>query len=71
MLGINLTQLGVKIAYQRFAKDVWFPVTCGGELKLRVLFMYARTIAFSARNSDFRKTDVPTSVEFGSTSAEQ
>ena len=31
MLGINLTQLGVKIAYQRFAKDVWFPVTCGGD----------------------------------------
>ncbi|MES1261784.1 MAG: hypothetical protein ABUS49_08610 [Acidobacteriota bacterium] len=64
MLGINLTQLGVKITYQRFARDVWFPVSCGGELKLRVLFLYARTIAFRARNSDFRKADVQTSIEF-------
>jgi hypothetical protein len=64
LLGINVTNLGVKIAYQRFEKGVWFPVSGGGELKLRVLFMYARTIAFSAKNSDFRKADVQSSVEF-------
>jgi hypothetical protein len=43
--------------YKRFDKDVWFPVRTGGELKLRVLFLCARTIAFSAANRDFRKTD--------------
>lgn len=64
VLGTNLTQLGAKITYRRFSKDVWFPVSYGGEMKLRVLFMYARTIAFSARNSDFRKSDVTTHVEF-------
>jgi hypothetical protein len=64
VLGTNITQVGAKITYQRFDKDVWFPVTCGGELKLRVLFMYARTIAFSAKNADFRKADVQTSIQF-------
>ncbi len=64
MLGTNVQQVGAKISYQRFDKDVWFPVTCGGEMKLRVLFLYNRTIAFSSTDSDFRKTDVQSSVEF-------
>lgn len=64
LLGTNVTNVGVKISYRRFDKGVWFPVSGGGELKLRVLFMYARTIAFSAKNSDFRKADVQSSIEF-------
>jgi hypothetical protein len=64
MLGINVQQLGAKVTYQRFDKDVWFPVTVGGEMKLRVLFLYARTIAFSAKNGGFRKTDVQSSIQF-------
>jgi len=64
LLGINIHNVGAKITYQRFDKDVWFPVTCGGELKLRLLFGYARTIAFSAKNSGFRKAEVDTSIEF-------
>jgi hypothetical protein len=64
MLGINVQNIGAKITYQRFDRDVWFPVNCGGELKLRVLFGYARTIAFSAKNSGFRKADVQTSIDF-------
>ena len=63
-LGTNVKQIGAKITYKRFDKDVWFPVECGGEVKLRVLFLYARTIAFSASNAEFRKTDVQSSVEF-------
>jgi hypothetical protein len=64
LLGINVEHIGAKISYQRFDKDVWFPITCGGELKLRVFFGYARTIAFTARNSDFRKADVQSTVTF-------
>jgi hypothetical protein len=64
ILGTNVEHLGAKITYQRFGDGVWFPVTCGGELKLRVLFLYARTIGFSAKNSDFRKADVQSSVDF-------
>jgi hypothetical protein len=63
-LGTNVKQIGAKITYKRFDKDVWFPVSVGGEMKLRVLFLYARTIAFSASNSGFRKTAVESSVEF-------
>ena len=64
MLGTNIKQVGAKITYRRFDKDVWFPVACGSEMKLRVLFLYNRTIAFSSTDSDFRKTDVQSSVEF-------
>jgi hypothetical protein len=64
-LGTNVKQIGAKTTYRRFDKDVWFPVETGGEMKLRVLFLYARTIAFSARNEGFRKTDVQSSIEFG------
>jgi nuclear transport factor 2 (NTF2) superfamily protein len=66
LLGTNVTNLGVKITYQRFAEGVWFPVTSGGELKVRVLFLYARTIAFSAKNSAFHKADVQSSIQFES-----
>jgi hypothetical protein len=63
-LGTNVKQIGAKITYKRFDKDVWFPVQTGGEMKLRVLFLYARTIAFSATNRDFRKAEVQSSIEF-------
>jgi hypothetical protein len=63
-LGTNVKHIGAKITYKRFDKDVWFPVQTGGEMKLRVLFLYARTIAFSATNRDFRKADVQSSIEF-------
>lgn len=63
-LGTNVKQIGAKITYKRFDKDVWFPVQTGGEMKLRVLFLYARTIAFSATNRDFRKADVQSSIQY-------
>jgi hypothetical protein len=62
--GISIKQVGAKIAYQRFDKDIWFPVSGGGEMKIRVLFFYDRTIAFRSTDADFRKTDVQSSVEF-------
>ena len=64
-LGTNVKQIGAKITYKRFDKGVWFPVELGGEMKVRVLFLYARTIAFSASNAGFRKADVRSSIEFG------
>ena len=64
LLGINFSQAGAKITYQRVEKGVWFPATVGGELKLRILFFYARTVAFSATNSGFKKADVTSAVTF-------
>ena len=59
-----MQQVGARITYQRFDKNVWFPVVAGGEMKVRVLFLYARTIAFSAKNSNFHKADVTTSIQY-------
>ncbi len=70
-LGTNVTQIGAKITFRRFDQNVWFPVSTGGELKLRVLFGYARTIAFSSANSGFRRTDVKSSIEFDRKENEQ
>lgn len=64
LLGINVHHIGAKITFRRFEDDVWFPVSCGGEMKLRIFFMYSRTIAFSASAANFRKTDVRSSVQF-------
>lgn len=69
MLGINVQHVGSKVVFERFGKDVWFPVRCGGEMKLRVLFLYARTIAFRASNAGFRKADVQSAVTFESMAA--
>jgi hypothetical protein len=63
-LGTNVKQIGAKITFRRFDRNVWFPVSTGGELKVRVLFGYARTIAFSSMSSGFRKTDVKSLIEF-------
>jgi hypothetical protein len=63
-LGTNVKQIGAKITFRRFDQNVWFPVSTGGELKVRVLFGYVRTIAFSSMNSGFRKADVKSSIEF-------
>jgi hypothetical protein len=64
LLGINVQHIGAKITFRRFDNNVWFPVSCGGEMKLRIFFMYARTIAFSGSADDFRKADVQSSIQF-------
>jgi len=64
LLGINVHHIGAKITFRRFDKEVWFPVSCGGEMKLRIFFMYARTIAFSGSAGNFRKADVQSSIQF-------
>jgi hypothetical protein len=64
MLGTNVQQLGFKITYDKFDDNLWFPVNYSGELKLRVLFVYARTISLGLINSEFQKADVKTSITF-------
>ena len=71
LLGTNVQQVGAKVTYHRFENGVWFPVNCGGEMKLRVLFLYARTISFSARNAAFRKADVNTSIRYDDTASDE
>jgi hypothetical protein len=64
LLGTNIKHLGFKVAYQKFAEGLWFPVTYGGEFYVRGVFFYKRTIALSVVNSGFQKSDVTTTVSF-------
>ncbi len=65
-LGLSLHQLGFSVTYQRVAAGVWFPATYGTEFRVTVLWGYKRTITLSMENTDFRKTDAQSTVEFGS-----
>ena len=64
LLGTDVKQLGFSIDYQRVDKDLWFPVSYGTEFYLRAVFFYARTITMSAKNSDFKLTDVTSSIRY-------
>jgi len=64
LLGTNIKHLGFKVAYQKFAEGLWFPVTYGGEFYVRGVFFYKRTIAISVVNSGFQKSDVTSTVSF-------
>ncbi len=64
LLGTNIQQLGFKVAYGKFDDNLWFPVNYSGELKIRVLFLYARTISLGLVNSGFQKADVKSTIVF-------
>lgn len=64
VLGTNIEHLGFKVAYRKFDEGLWFPVTYGGEMKVRALFFYARRIGISVRNSDFSRAQVTTQVKY-------
>lgn len=63
-LGTNVRQLGYTVMYQKVAGGLWFPVSYGTEFHLRVLFGYARTIAMSLDNHDFRQASAESSLQF-------
>jgi hypothetical protein len=64
LLGTNIQQLGFKVVYGKFDDNLWFPVNYSGELKIRVLFLYARTISLGLVNSGFQKADVKSTIVF-------
>jgi len=64
LLGTNITGLGYAITYEKFDDGVWFPVSYGGEFKVRGLFLYQRTMTVSLVNSEFRKQDVNSSIAY-------
>jgi len=63
-LGTNVRQLGFAVTYRKVADGLWFPVSYGTEFHLRVLFGYARTIAISMDNRDFRKASAESSIQY-------
>lgn len=64
LLGTDVQQLGFKVTYQRFDEGLWFPVACGGEFKLKALFLYARRVGISLQNSGFQRAKVESKVNF-------
>ena len=71
MLGTNLEHLGFKITYKKFDEGLWFPVTYGGEFKVRALFLYARRVGVSLQNSAFQHADVSSAVSFETVDSEK
>ena len=63
-LGTNVRQLGFALRYEEVDDGVWFPVSYGGEFKIRALFFYNRTATVSLAAADFRRTDVDSSIAF-------
>jgi hypothetical protein len=63
-LGTDVKQLGFKVTYQKCDEGLWFPVSYGGEFKLKVLFLYSRRIGISMQNSGFQKAAVKSEVSF-------
>lgn len=63
-LGTNIRQLGFTVMYRKVAGGLWFPISYGTEFHLRVLFGYARTIALSLDNHDFRQASADSTIQF-------
>jgi hypothetical protein len=64
VLGTNLPGLGFSVRYQKFEDGVWFPVSYGTEFRVHILHVYSRRVAISMASSDFKRTDVNSSVAF-------
>lgn len=64
MFGTNVQQLGFKVSYQKFDEGLWFPVTYGGEFKVKALFFYSRRIGLSMQNSGFQRAMVNSNLKF-------
>jgi hypothetical protein len=64
LLGTDIKGLGFSVTYRKFADGVWFPVSYGGEFEVRGLFFYRRKVSVAMQNSDFRKTDVQSTLVY-------
>jgi hypothetical protein len=66
LLGTSVPGLGFTVTYAPQPTDtaeaLWFPVTFGTEFKLHVLFFLNRTIVLDAKNNDFEKTHVTSTI---------
>jgi len=64
IFGTNVQQLGFKVTYKKFDEGLWFPVTYGGEFKLKALFFYSRRVGLSMQNSGFQRADVASKISY-------
>jgi hypothetical protein len=64
VLGTDLPGLGFNVEYRRFDDGVWFPVSFGTEFRLRAVFFINREITISLENSEFRRANVDSSIQY-------
>lgn len=63
-LGTNVHELGFAVSYARFEDGVYFPVSYGGEFDLKALFLYKRTLTISLENTDFRRGEANSKINY-------
>ena len=64
IFGTDIKGLGFSVSYRKFADGVWFPVSYGGEFAVKGLFFYRRNISVAMQNTDFKKTDVKSTLVY-------
>jgi hypothetical protein len=64
VLGTNVRGVGFTLSYERMPDGIWFPAGFGGEFEVRAVFFYKRTISVNLKNSDFRRTNVVSTLAF-------
>lgn len=64
LLGTNVHGLGFTVGYRRLADGVWFPSGFGGEFSVRALFFIKEEVSVNVTNSDFRRTDVKSTLTY-------
>lgn len=64
LLGTDIKGLGFAVTYQKFDEGIWFPVSYGGEFEIRAVFFYKRLISVNMTNSDFRRSNVTSTVTY-------
>jgi len=64
IFGTNVQQLGFKVTYKKFDEGLWFPVTYGGEFKLKAVFFYSRRVGLAMQNSGFQRADVASKISY-------
>lgn len=69
VFGTNVRQVGFALRYEEVDDGIWFPVSYGGEFKIRAAFLYGRTATISLTNEDFRRTDVESRISYGDVAA--
>jgi hypothetical protein len=61
-LGTDLPGLGFAVHYRRQEDGAWFPSSLGSEFRIRVFFLFNRTMTVSLENKDFEHTHVETKI---------
>jgi len=61
-MGIDLPGLGFAVHYRRQDDGVWFPTSLGSEFRIRVFFVFNRTMTVSLENKAFEHTHVESKI---------